>query len=96
MSISLNSTISRNPDVAFTQIDDDLVMMGPEDNLFYGVNPVGTKIWSLLEFDTLSVSDICEHIQQDYAVTGPTCIEDTMHFIQAMAAQNMVVITACP
>lgn len=92
MSISINSTISRNPDVAYTQIDDDLVMMGPEDSLFYGVNPVGTQIWSLLESNTLSLREICEHIQQDYAVEQSTCIEDITLFIEAMAAQNMVVI----
>lgn len=91
--LALNSKISRNPDVAFTQIDDDLVMMGPKDSLFYGVNAMGAKIWSLLECKTLSLSDICELIQQDFEVTEAECVNDSMQFVQAMVEQNMLVIS---
>ena len=94
MNISLTSKISRNPDIVYTQIDDDLVMIGPEDSLFYGINSVGTKIWSLLESETLPLHAICERIQQDYDVTAPICIEDTIRFIESMVAQKIVVITA--
>lgn len=89
----LTSKISRNPDVAFTQIDDDLVIMGPEDSLFYGVNAVGTKIWTLLEFNTLTLNEICEQIQHDFAVTEAQCIEDSMQFVNAMVEQNMLVLS---
>jgi hypothetical protein len=91
--LTLTSKLSRNPDVAFTQIDDDLVMMGPDDNLFYGVNATGTKIWSLLEFKVLSLNEICEGIQQDYDVPEAQCIDDAMQFVQAMVEQNMLAIS---
>lgn len=92
MKLDLTSKISRNPDVAFTQIDDDLVMMGPEDNLFYGVNAVGTDIWSLLEFKNLSLNELFEHVQDVYAVTKAQCIEDITQFVGAMVEKNMLVI----
>ena len=91
--LSLTTKISRNPEVAFTQIDDDLVMMGPKDSLFYGVNAVGTEIWSLLEFKTLSLSEICELIQRDFEVNEAQCIEDSMQFVEAMVEQNMLLIS---
>lgn len=91
--LSLTSKISRNPDVAFTQIDDDLVMMSPTDSLFYGVNAMGSNIWSLLEFNTLALSEICELIQRDYEVTEAQCVEDSMQFVEAMIKQNMLVIS---
>ena len=91
--LELTSHISQNPDIEFTQIDDDLVMMGPKDSLFYGVNSVGTAIWSLLEFKGLSFSEICEQIQHNYEVTEAQCVEDIKNFIHAMVDQNMLVIT---
>lgn len=91
--LALTSKISRNPAVAFTQIDDDLVMMGPKDNLFYGVNAVGAKIWSLLECEALSLNEICERIKMDYDVTEAQCVEDSMQFVDAMIEQNMFVIS---
>lgn len=92
MNLNLTSKISRSPDVAFTQIDDDLVMMGSEDGLFYGVNSVGTEIWSLLEFKTLSLSDICSEIQQNYDVTEEQCLEDSKQFITAMVEKKMLIV----
>ena len=89
---SSTNIISRNPDVAYAQIDNDLVMMGPKDDLFYGINPTGTVIWSLLEFNSLPFSTICESILQNYDVTETVCIEDTAQFIQAMIDQNMLVV----
>lgn len=90
--LTLNSELSRSPDVAFTQIDDDIVMMGPKDSLFYGVNSVGTAIWSLLESKTLTLKDICKQIQQDYEVTETQCVEDITRFVESMVEQHMLVI----
>lgn len=92
--ITLTSKISRNPDVSYTQIDNDLVMMGPKDDLFYGVNDTGTKIWSLLEFNDLTFGAIHERIQQEYEVTEAACLEDLTQFVEAMVAQNMLVVIA--
>lgn len=89
--LDLNQHVSRNPEVAFTQIDDDLVMMDPNDSLFYGVNAMGNKIWSLLAFKTLSLSDICELIQRDYDVSEEQCVEDVKRFVEEMVEQNMLV-----
>ena len=91
--LSLNNKLSRNHNVAFTEIDSDLVMMGPNNNLFYGVNSVGTHIWSLLEFDTLSLNDICEHIHDSFEVTETQCVDDVTQFVEEMIAQRLLVVT---
>ena len=89
----LTSIISRNQDVAFTQIDDDMVIMSPENSFFYGVNSVGAKIWSLLELNALSLGEICELIQRDYDVNEAQCVSDSMQFIEAMVEQNFLMIS---
>ena len=66
--LSQMTTVSRNPEVAFTQIDSDLVLMGPKDQLFYGINAVGTDLWSLLEHKPMSVGNLCAYIMQNYEV----------------------------
>lgn len=90
--LTLTSKISRNPDVSYTQIDNDLVMMGPNDDLFYGVNDTGTKIWSLLEFNDLTFGEINEHIQQGYEVAEVDCLKDLTQFVESMVAQNMLIV----
>ena len=47
--LNLSSVVSRNDDVAYTYIDDEMVLMGAEDGLYYGINCVGAEIWKHLE-----------------------------------------------
>lgn len=91
--LGLMSMISRNLDVVSTKVDDDLVMLHPDECLFFGVNSVGARIWSLLEKTPLQLNTICEHIHQNYEVEQAQCREDVTRFIDTMVAKNLLVIT---
>ena len=84
------SKIIANQRVAFTEIDDDVVMMGPENGLFYGVNSVGAEIWNLLQSNALSLSEICEQILQRYDVDESQCATDVKLFVEDLLNQGML------
>jgi hypothetical protein len=90
--LNLNTLISRNPEVVSAPVDQDLVMMGPKDELFYGVNPLGTELWQLLESGPKSFEQICEYIQKNYEVESGQCFQDAQKFIESMLDQEMVLI----
>ena len=90
--LSPTSKISRNIDVVSTQIDNDLVMMKPDDNLFFGVNTVGTSIWTLLENNTLPLGTLCEMIHKDYDVDATQCVHDVTAFVEAMIAEKLLFV----
>ncbi len=89
----LNKKIARNPKVAFTHMDNDLVLMGPDDDQFYSVNPTGTKIWSLLEFNSYSLHEICHSLLKEYDVAESTCRIDALAFIETMVAKNILLLS---
>lgn len=91
--INLTTHIARNPEVAYTYMDDEMVIMGADDNLYYGINAIGVEIWSLLESNPQSLHDICAHLQQIYEVDEDQCIADATHFINTMCEHNMVIVT---
>ena len=90
--LSPTSIISRNTDVVSTQIDNDLVMMKPDDNLFFGVNTVGTSLWVLLENNTLPLGTLCEMIHKDYDVDAAQCVSDVTAFVESMIAENLLFV----
>ena len=90
--LNLASKIGRNMDVVSTQIDNDLVMMKPDDTLFFGVNTVGTTLWTLLENNTLPLSTLCDMIHDDYDVDKTQCINDVTAFVEAMVAENLLFV----
>ena len=91
--INLTSQIARNADVAYTYMDDEMVVMGAEDSLFYGINSVGTEIWSFLEVRPQSFQSICNHLQQTYDVDEHQCAEDAEQFIHTLLEHKMVVVS---
>ena len=90
--LNLSSKVARNDDVAYTYMDDEMVIMGADDQLFYGVNAVGASIWAFLEGGIQSVQAICEHLQSLYEVADKQCVADATQFIAQMQAQNMILV----
>lgn len=88
--LSLSTMIARNEEVAYTYMDDEMVMMGLDDNRYYGVNAVGADIWNALERGALSVKDVCEYLFQRYAVDESQCMADALAFIDHMHEKRMI------
>ena len=91
--INQTSQIARNADVAYTYMDDEMVVMGSEDSLYYGINSVGTEIWSFLEEQPQSFQSICNHLQKTYDVDESQCVEDATRFIHSLLEHKMVVVS---
>jgi hypothetical protein len=80
-------------DPIYTHIDDEIVVMGPNDELYYALNPVGTELWNLLELKPHSLEALTEHLQQIYEVTQTQASEDVALFIEHMMDKELIVQT---
>jgi hypothetical protein len=43
-----NKYLTLNPDVVFTIVDDEAILLEQATGRYYGLNKVGTRMWSLL------------------------------------------------
>ena len=66
--ISLDSVVGRNAAMIFTDLDDTVVMMDPDKGRYYELDPVGTRIWTLLEA-ARPVGEVCDALVEEYEVT---------------------------
>jgi hypothetical protein len=55
------------PTVVFKQLDEGGVLLSTEDEVYFGVNPVGAKIWSLLPPATSTFDEMCAVLGQQYS-----------------------------
>lgn len=90
--INLTNKLTINPDVVYTQIDDDIVLMGPADGMYYSINAVGSEIWSLLQTNPMSLNALCTQIRTTYNVDEEQCHSDTAMFIDTMVEQKMILV----
>lgn len=91
MTIDMNSTIVRDNDIIFSELDGEAVMVSMEQGEYYGINPIGTRIWNEIETPR-QVSDLCELLISDFNVTLEQCSKDVLVFLNVMVGKGVVKI----
>ena len=88
---TLQSTVSRNPDIVTNEIDGDMVMMSITEGSFFGLNAVGSAIWHLLETPA-SIETIIAHVLEKFEVSEEQCQTDILNFIENMINNKTLLI----
>ena len=86
--LTLSSVVTRNENIVYTDLDDAIVMMDVDDGSYHELDPVGARIWMLLEAPR-SVAEICESLLAEYDVDPQTCQADTSEFLQSGFAKGL-------
>ncbi len=93
MKLTNETILQRNPEIISSKIDDEVVMMSIEEGKYFGLDPIGSIIWELLE-QPQSLADIIPQLQKDFDVEEDQCQEDCSKFILDMLNKNTLIIQA--
>ena len=80
VSLSPDAVVRRSPAIVFTDLDDTVVMMDPDDGAYHELDPIGARIWALLE-QPGSAAQICTALLDDYEVTPEDCRREVLAFL---------------
>ena len=90
--INESMCFSLHPDIAYTLIDDEAVVMGIVDDELYSMNDVATEILKCLaSSQTLSVQSMTAYLSKHFEVDNTECMTDTTTFLQSMLTENLIV-----
>ena len=67
VAVAPTSQVSRNEAIVFTDLDDTIVMMDVDEGQYYELDPVGARIWGLLETGR-SAADLCDTLAAEFDV----------------------------
>jgi hypothetical protein len=87
--ISPDSVVSQIEDIVASDIDDEKVMMSIEKGQYYGLDPVGSRVWELLE-NPIRVSDLIDELLSRYDVDRETCERDVMAFLVELHEDGII------
>jgi len=90
-SINLNSIIKRNPELVSSDIDGEKVMMSIESGEYFGLDPVGGRIWELIE-NPIQVNILIEKLLDEFEVEKELCEADTLDFLNQLLEKNLIII----
>jgi len=81
--ISLESLVSRHQEIIASDIDGSTVMMSVENGKYYGLDTIGSCIWSLIR-DPILVWDLIDGLLDKYEVDRETCARDVLFFLERL------------
>lgn len=78
-----------SPEVLFSKIDDEVIIMSIEADSYFGLDPVGSRIWELLE-QPATMDELVSQLVQEYDVGEAECRQDAQDFVTEMVARGLI------
>jgi len=91
MDISLDSIVTVADDVVSCDLEDEAAILNLKDGIYYGLDPVGARIWKLLQ-KPVKVNEILETLLEEYEVGREECRGDLMELLEEMKDNGLVKI----
>jgi hypothetical protein len=83
------TALVRSTEPLFRQVDGDTVMFHPTRGEYFALDPVGTRVWELLE-RPITIEAICNRLKAEYDVTFDRCVEDVSDLVGRLRAAGLV------
>ena len=90
--LTLQSRISRSKELVSSEMDGEVVMMSVSTGTYYGLNEVGTHIWTLIEAP-MTIDEICKELRGEFNVDAATCEQEVLNFVTQMAGEQLINIS---
>lgn len=88
--IILESTIvAPAGDLVSTELGGETVILHLGDGVYYGLDPIGTRIWSLIQTPQ-SVAQVRDALLEEYAVEPDRCLSDLVALLQDLVNRNLI------
>jgi hypothetical protein len=83
--------LSRNPGHVSTTLDGETVLMSIQSGRYYGMDPVASRIWELLE-KPRGFSALAETLAAEYEGDRAVIEADLVKFLRKMLEENLILV----
>jgi len=87
--IDLATRVTVPESVLFRDLDGEAVLLETGSSRYYGLNEVGTRMWSLLHLHG-DIEAVCRALLAEYEVPEDRLREDLLRFVDTLAARGLI------
>lgn len=91
LAISESSRISTSKDNVYCELEGEAVILNLRDGIYYGLNPIGLRIWELLQ-SPRTLNEILDSLTEEYEVDRETCRADVLALLKEFSDKGLVEI----
>jgi hypothetical protein len=84
-----SSAPTRAHDVAFREIDGEMILVSGSRACSHSLNPVGGFVWSLIDGQR-TVEEIATGVAERFGITPESALEDVRAFIDEISREGLV------
>ena len=89
MTIGPETVVVQDKEPIATKLDDEIVMLSPRAEAYFGLGEVGSEIWNLIS-EPRRVADICAKLCDDYDIDAATCERDVIGFLSQLLDRHLI------
>jgi len=87
--LELDSRIVRDSDLIAADMDGEVVMMSMQRGEYFGLNPVGSRIWELLE-SPIQIGDLCAQLEREFTIDTARCRAEVLTFTRELLEHGLI------
>lgn len=86
-----HTRIRRNPNLVFSEVDGEVVMLSVKNGEYYNLNEVSSRIWDELEAPR-TFEELVTRLENTYEVSHETCVSETKTFLERTIEKGIITI----
>ena len=87
--LSPTTLVVRSDGFIEAEIDNEIVALNIEKGTCYGLNSVGSRIWTLLA-DPIRIKEICASLLTEYKVEPGACERQVLDLLEELRAEGLI------
>lgn len=84
-----------NPDVIYRSLAEGAVLFSTRDEVYFGLNDVGARVWELLPPVATTVDEICTQVAERYPDVSAATIRNDVDDLLAALTEYGLVLERC-
>lgn len=79
-----------NPSVVFREMDGEAVLLNLDSGVYFGLDAVGTRVWTLL-LEHGATAPVCAQMEQEYEVGRAELERDVLRLVRELHQKGLLV-----
>jgi hypothetical protein len=89
--ITTKDTVAKSKELLMSTIDNEAVILGISSGTYFGLNEIGTRIWSLLD-QPVKVISLIKLLLDEYDEEEKVITEHIIEFLNALYSKSLIVL----
>jgi Coenzyme PQQ synthesis protein D (PqqD) len=92
MNAAANGVWQRNPSLAWREIDDETVIISPDESVMHELNDTGSFLWRNID-GRRTAEDLAALLVEQYDVAQETALADALELLEELSTRKLLIPT---